>query len=143
MTRRRVPLPALAALVLPGLGGCLSPQPATRTAGEPAEAPLLAPSPHRIVGVIVAVDADLAFAFVEPSAGAPADALAPGASLLTRSAALVETGRLQATRHRRSRTLGTRILAGRPAVGDEVVWLAAGDRFPALQAEGAAYVSPP
>jgi len=35
-----------------------------------------------------------------------------------------ETARLRASRYLRGRTLGTKILTGQPAPGDEVVWLA-------------------
>lgn len=84
----------------------------------------LAPSPRLIIGRIIAVDARQKFAFVEIAADAPAGSLGDGAELVARTAEFRETARLRASRYLRSRTLGTRIVAGQPSPGDEVVWLA-------------------
>lgn len=121
MSPRRVCLPALATLALAGLGGCQvqprSPAPGTARAD-------LAPSPRIIAGAILTIDAGLGLAFVEPNPAAPAPALAAGSILISRRPeTLTETGRLEVSRHRRARTLGTRIIAGQPAAGDEVVWV--------------------
>ena len=84
----------------------------------------LAPSPRLIVGRIIAIDAAQRLAFIELAADAPRGALADGTELNARTAELKPTGRLQVSRITRGRTLGTRIVAGQPAPGDEVVWLA-------------------
>ena len=88
-----------------------------------AAAPLI-PSPRLIVGRILAVDAAQGFAFVELGADVPAAALAEGTELIARTLELKETGRLQASRTVRGRTLGTKIVGGQPSPGDEVAWLA-------------------
>jgi hypothetical protein len=77
-----------------------------------------------IVGRIIAVDTARGFAFVELAADFPPSATTEGAELHTRTLDLKDTGRVQASRYLRGRTLGTTILAGKPATGDEVVWLA-------------------
>jgi hypothetical protein len=82
----------------------------------------LAPSPRLIVGRIVAVDLQQQFAIVELAADAPMTT--DGLEFSTRTMDLRPTGRLRASRYLRSRTLGTTILEGQPAPGDEVVWLA-------------------
>jgi hypothetical protein len=84
----------------------------------------LAPSPRLIVGRIVAADLPRRFAFVELAADAPTAATADGSELVTRTADLTETARLRGSRYLRGRTLGTTIVSGQPAPGDEVVWLA-------------------
>jgi hypothetical protein len=84
----------------------------------------LAPSPRLIVGRIVAVDAAQKFAFIELATDAPRGVLTDGTELNARTSDLKPTGRLQVSRYVRGRTLGTRIVAGQPAPGDEVVWLA-------------------
>jgi hypothetical protein len=106
-------------------GGCqwFSPgKPATKVAAAP-ETPL-APSPRLIVGRIIAVDPAQRFAFVELAPDAPATALAENTEFLARTLELRPTGRLRASRYLRGRTLGTTVLDGQPAPGDEVVWLA-------------------
>jgi len=92
----------------------------------PAAAPLepLTPSPRLIVGRILDVDRSRGFAFVDLAGDAPAAALADGTELIVRTLALRETGRIRVSRYLRGRTLGATIVAGQPAPGDEVVWLA-------------------
>jgi hypothetical protein len=90
-----------------------------RMASEP-----LAPSPRLIVGRIIATDNAQGFAFIDLTADAPAAAFAAGSELMTRTLDLRETGRIRASAQLRGRTLGTHIVAGQPAAGDEVVWLA-------------------
>jgi hypothetical protein len=100
--------------------GCLRAfRPSPAAALEP-----LAPSPRLIVGQVFALDPERGFAFVDLAADAPESALVEGAELIARTAELRETGRLRVSRYTRGRTLGTTIDSGRPAVGDEVVWLA-------------------
>ena len=84
----------------------------------------LVPSPRLIVGRIVAIDAAHSFAFIELASDAPSAATTDGVELIARTLELRETGRLQASRYVRGRTLGARIVAGQPTPGDEVVWLA-------------------
>ncbi len=85
---------------------------------------MLAPSPRLIVGRILAVEPADGFAYVELATDAPVNALADGNELIARTLDLRETGRLRASRYVRGRTLGTKIIAGQPSPGDEVVWLA-------------------
>ena len=138
MILRRGYEPALAALVLAVLGGCVSP-------GEPGQASRsragrvnVAPAPHPVIGRIVAIDPELRLAFVEVAPETPAKAVERGATLTARTDALVETARLEATGHRRSRTLGTRIVSGQPKPGDEVVWGGSGNQAPTSPSAGPA-----
>ncbi len=123
-------VPVTLAAILFG-GGCRTRPTAPPPAPYPAvAAPLpglsghLAPSPRLIVGRILAVDSAQGFVFVDLGADAPAAALVNGTELIVRTLDLRETGRLVASSHLRGRTLGTRLAAGRPQIGDEVVWLA-------------------
>ncbi len=84
----------------------------------------LLPSPRLIVGRVIAVDRAQGFAILETASDAPAAALADGTELIVRTLDLRETARLRSSRYLRGRTLGTKIIAGQPAPGDEVVWLA-------------------
>jgi hypothetical protein len=77
-----------------------------------------------ILGRIVALDLGQKFAFVELATDAPRAALAEGTEFIARTAEFRETARLHASRYIRGRTLGTLIISGQPATGDEVVWLA-------------------
>ncbi len=85
---------------------------------------VLLPSPRLIVGRVIAVDPVQGFAILEVAVDAPAEALTDGTELLARTLALHETARLRASRYLRGRMFGTKIVAGQPAPGDEVVWLA-------------------
>jgi hypothetical protein len=76
------------------------------------------------VGRVIAVEVPPGFAFVQLANDAPPAALADGTELITRTLDLGETARLRASRHLKGRTLGTKIVAGQPSPGDEVVWLA-------------------
>jgi hypothetical protein len=85
---------------------------------------LLQPSPLLPVGRVLAVDETVGIVIVDisPYATLPADLT--GRMLLVRNPAdLHPTARLQASPYLRGRTLGTRLVAGQPAVGDEVVLL--------------------
>ena len=109
------------------LVGCQSAVPIKAPTG-PAPVTLAAdallPSPRLIVGRIIAVDLRQGTAVVEVAGDAPPAAVADGTELIGRTLALQETARLRASRFLRGRTLGTRIVAGQPSPGDEVVWLA-------------------
>lgn len=89
---------------------------------EPLPAGTLLPSHNLLVGRVLAVDAARGFAFVDIASDAPAASLADGAELVSRTDALRETARLQASRYVRGRTLGAKIVSGQPAPGDEVVF---------------------
>jgi len=117
---------ALLAVFFLGGAGCRHVSPQELGPG-PAALPspgALLPSPRLLVGRVIAVDAHRGFAMVELSGDAPGDALAEGSELLTRTGELLETARLRPTRYRRGRTLGCVIVSGRPAVENEVVWIA-------------------
>ncbi len=87
-----------------------------------APASLLQPSPLPPVGRVLAVDGAVGTVIVDvaPDAALPADLT--GRMLLARNPGdLHPSARLQASAYLRGRTLGTRLVEGRPAVGDEVV----------------------
>src|SRR5688500_8365077 len=84
----------------------------------------LLPSPRLVVGRVLAVDPGHGFAFVELAPDAPAAALNAGTELSVRTLELRDTARIEVSRYLRGRTLGTKIVEGQPAPGDEVVWLA-------------------
>lgn len=84
----------------------------------------MAPSPRLIIGRVIAVDQERSFAFVELTRDAPAEAIVADTELSARTPELKGTALLQASRHRRGRTLGATITSGKPSAGDEVVWLA-------------------
>ena len=89
---------------------------------EPLPPGALLPSRNLLVGRVLAVDATRGFAIVELASDAPPAALAADAELLARTDELRETARLRASRYVRGRTLGTKIVSGQPAPGDEVVF---------------------
>ena len=120
-------VPLLAALVTaPGCRSVFAPDsPPGSSASQPVlGAGALLPSPRLIVGRIVAVDGPQRFAFVEVATDAPNAALSTGTELMVRTLELQPTGKLEVSRYLRGRTLGTKIVAGQPSPGDEVVWLA-------------------
>jgi hypothetical protein len=111
---------SLAAIVF---GGCR--HGSVAASPPPAGIAPLSPSPHLIVGRVLAVDREKQFAIVDVQSDAPPAALRAGAELIARGYEnLVPTARLRASAHLRGRTLGTTILSGQPSPGDEVVWLA-------------------
>lgn len=79
------------------------------------------PGPVQVVGRIIAVDLRSLAVIIElaPFANPPADF--NGRILISRMDDLRPTARLQASPYLRGRTLGARLLAGQPQVGDEVV----------------------
>ena len=82
------------------------------------------PSPRLVIGRIVACDEARGFAFVELQADAPAEASRAETELLVRTTDLTPTATLRASTQLRGRLLGCTVVAGRPGVGEEVVWLA-------------------
>ena len=118
--------PFLLAWVVLLFAGCAAVDADPKTQAQPAvlSVDALVPSPRLIVGRIIAVDQAQGFAFVGLAGDAPAAATNPGTELVVRTMDLRETGRIEASRYLRGRTLGTKIVAGQPTTGDEVVWLA-------------------
>lgn len=91
--------------------------------GEPAaQAGRTVPGPVQIVGRIIAIDVRSLTVVVElaPYSTLPADY--SGRVLISRRDDLQPTARLQATSYLRGRTLGTRLVAGKPQLNDEVVF---------------------
>ena len=125
MTRTARLLLPLAVFFFAGACGHVAP-PTPAPSSPAAEASLqldaLRPSPNRLVGSILAVDATRGFAFIGLASEPPATALVEGAELVARTAGLRETARLRASRYLRGRTLGTTIVSGQPSPGDEVVF---------------------
>jgi hypothetical protein len=134
MKRGRRLRPELAALAVTMCvwAGCAAGRPSStiRTAATSQSTPtsigatVPEPSPRLIIGRVIAVDATQGFAFVELVPDAPRAATVAETELISRTLELRETARLSASRQLRGRTLGTIILSGKPAPGDEVVWLA-------------------
>jgi hypothetical protein len=126
MTDRKIGRAALFTLlaIIPFLPSCriAAPTPASSPAVLGPDA--LVPSPRLIIGRVIAVEMPQGFAFVELATDAPATALVDGTELITRTLDLRETARLRVSRYVRGRTLGTKVVAGQPSPGDEVVWLA-------------------
>jgi len=91
-------------------------------AGPAVQPAATVPGPVQIVGRVLAVDLRTLAVIVElaPYAVLPADF--NGRILISRQDNLRPTARLQASPYLRGRTLGTRLQAGRPQVGDEVVF---------------------
>ena len=120
MNRAAVPLLLLAAFFLPGCGTSPAPKAAAPKAAESADT--FTRSPDLLVGHVLAVDRARGTAIVDLAPDAPASALCEGAELVARTRDLHPAARLAVTRYLRGRTLGVTILAGDPAVDDEVVW---------------------
>jgi len=116
---------ALCALLI---GGCASPgaKPGAK-GGEPsaasaAQATRTVPGPVQVVGRIIAIDLRSLTVVVElgPYATLPPDY--GSRALIARHDDLQPTARLQATPYLRGRVLGTRLVAGKPQINDEVVF---------------------
>jgi hypothetical protein len=112
----RALLPLAVFFLLSGCGTIPTPKTASNVATE------LAPSPNLYVGRILAIDLERRFAFVALTPSAPPIALQPDMELLARNDELRVTANLRASRQLRGRTLGVQIIAGLPAVGDEVTF---------------------
>lgn len=112
------------------MSGCAGlPESATRPASDANESPdavaaKIAPSPHRVVGQVLATDSAGGLAWVDLGHNPMSAPLTEGTELLTRSLDLRPTGRLRVSRYLQGRTLGTLIVGGQPTTGDEVVWIA-------------------
>ncbi|MBL9189011.1 MAG: hypothetical protein JNK23_16120 [Opitutaceae bacterium] len=108
----------LAAVLLLGACRTVPAKPASILAED-----ALFPSPRLIVGRVLSHDAAQGIVIVELAGDAPPGAATDGAELMARTAELRETARLRASRVVRGRILGTQLVSGQPAPGDEVVWL--------------------
>ncbi len=104
--------------------GCATKSAPTTSASPTPKSTVFAASANVVVGRIVAVDAERGFAFVDLGFAAPPAAQADGATLVARKLDLRETARLRASSYVHGKTLGTKIVSGQPAPGDEVVWQA-------------------
>jgi hypothetical protein len=118
MKNAAVPLLLLAAFFLPGCQTTArDPAPAARKT-----AAVYTRSPDLIVGHILAVDQARGTAIVDLMPDAPPLALIARTELVARTRTLHPTARLTVTRYRRGSTLAAKIVAGEPAMDDEVVW---------------------
>jgi hypothetical protein len=80
------------------------------------------PGPVQVVGRIIAVDSRSLSVIVELAPYAVMPPSYNGSILIARLDDLRPVARLQASAYIRGRTLGTRLLAGNPQVGNEVVF---------------------
>lgn len=89
----------------------------------PADASRTVPGPVQVLGRVIAVDMRTLSVIIDlaPYVSLPGDfATRP---LITRRDDLQPTARLQSSPYLRGHTLGTRLVAGQPQIGDEVVFL--------------------
>jgi len=88
----------------------------------PAQPARTVPAPVQVVGRIIAIDLRSLTVVVElgPYVTLPTDYASR--VLISRHDDLQPTARLQATSYLRGRTLGTRLVAGKPQLNDEVVF---------------------
>jgi len=125
---RRALIPALCCLLL---AGCITrkPKPAADAGGveepaqsaQPAQPARTVPGPVQVVGRVTAVDLRTLAVVVEIAPYAVIPPAFGSRILISRKDDLQPTARLKASPYLRGRTLGTRLLAGQPQVGDEVV----------------------
>ena len=95
-----------------------SPRPVRATGLPP---PTLQPSLMQLVGRVLAVDATTGTVIVDVYPFADFPPGPPGRVLVTRTADLKPTGRLDTSAYQRGQILGTHLHDGQPQVGDEVV----------------------
>jgi hypothetical protein len=126
---RRASSLALCALLL---AGCSTRGPKSSAPGESVEkgkpdtktdTGRTVPGPVQVVGRVIAVDQRTLSVIVQlgPYVELPFDFTTR--QLIARRDDLQPTARLQSSPYLRGRTLGTRLIAGQPQVGDEVVFL--------------------
>jgi hypothetical protein len=126
---RRAPTLALCALLL---AGCTTRGPKSPAAGDDAkkekvtakaETGRTVPGPVQVLGRVIAVDQRTLSVIVQlgPYVELPFDFAT--LALISRRDDLQPTARLQSSSYLRGRTLGTRLIAGQPQIGDEVVFL--------------------
>ena len=112
---------ALSALLLDGCSTRHA-KPDAKGAEPASQSGRTVPGPVQVVGRIIAIDLRSLTVVVElsPYTTLPADY--SGRVLISRLDDLQPTARLQATPYLRGRTLGTRLVAGKPQMNDEVVF---------------------
>jgi hypothetical protein len=76
----------------------------------------------QVVGRVIAVDLSSLSVVIDLAPYAVLPAGFAGQTLIARRLDLAPTARMQASPYLRGRTLGARLLAGRPQIGDEVVF---------------------
>lgn len=93
------------------------------TATSAAATGPVTPGPVQVLGRVIAVDQRTLSVIVDlaPYVVLPSDFATR--QLIARRDDLQPTARLQSSAYLRGRTLGTRLIAGQPQVGDEVVFL--------------------
>lgn len=101
----------------------VSPGKATVTQSSRTDPTLLQTSPRRLVGRVLSIDAQRGFVFINLDLDSPPAASNVGAELIVRTDELRETARLRSTTYARGRILAATLVSGRPAPGDEVVFL--------------------
>ena len=120
---RRACALALSCLLLAGcatLGRNSSPD-ITSTSGSKAKTNATLPSNSLVIGRIISFDPRSLSVVIEVGAYAVLPPDFATRILVARTADLTPTARLQSSVYLRGRILGTRLLAGTPHVGDEVV----------------------
>ncbi len=123
---RRALIPALCCLLLAGCATRAS-KPASDSAGlgtpeQSGQPARTVPGPVQVVGRVIAVDFRTLTVIIETARYAIVPPDFSGRVLIARKDDLRPTARLQASPYLRGRTLGTRLLAGQPQIGDEVVF---------------------
>ncbi len=86
-----------------------------------AKSDALTPSPFVVVGHVLAFDPSTANVIIDVAPYAVLPLGFDGLNMLARTDDLQPTAKLQASAYLRGHTLGARLLAGRPNIGDEVV----------------------
>lgn len=123
MLSRRALFLALCSLLVAGCATRGGGPSAATSADAASEAPATVPGPVHVVGRIIAVDARALSVMIELGPYTVLPRKVDGRILVSRLDDLRPTARLQASPYVRGRILGARMLAGRPNVGDEVVFL--------------------
>jgi len=120
---RRASILALCSLLL---AGCASRSPRSgatdKDASPSAQPERTLPGPAQVIGRVIAVDPRTLFVMIEVAPYAIVPANFNERMLISRLPNLTPTARLQASAYLRGHILGARVLAGRPQVGDEVVF---------------------
>ena len=111
----------LLALVCLLPAGCATSGGHKASAAATAKADALTPSPFVVVGHVLAFDASTGNVIIDVAPYAVLPLGFDGLTLLARTDDLQPTAKLQASAYLRGHTLGARLLAGLPAIGDEVV----------------------
>lgn len=125
MALRRAITVALCCLLVAGCAttrGTKVPKSGGSSGAASADANRVAPGPSQVVGRVIAVDYRALTAIIELGPYTVMPARFDGRVMLSRTNDLQPTARLEASRYLRGRTLGARIVTGRPRIDDEVVF---------------------